>query len=194
MSVLNTILSELWIGTVFVFNTTIYWLSLLFYVPFTKPELLWVLVPIWVNLIFTDFFQEKHSTKLGNAITNGAIAIWVGIDWTRHLTEIFESFTMLFIIKLLICLFMIFFGVFIIVQGIKGKEYVRLIARVRETSYLQLMFTLLIYGAIDLSLKFILVVLIYLPIFYLIFELIDKYTPDLISEEGSSNLEKEFKF
>jgi len=122
---------------------------------------------------------------MGNAITNGAVAVWVSIDWLRHLTNNFEGFSWVTLVNFLICLLMLAFGIFIIVKGIKGKSYIHIIARIREISYLQLMFSLLIYGVITLSLKFILVVLIFTPVFYFVFELIDRYTPDLVKDKNS---------
>ena len=187
MSILTTLLMGAWATIQFMFFTTVYWLSLLFVAPFKNPEILWVLIPIWINLIFTDFFQEKHSTSMGNAITNGAVAVWVGIDWLRHLTSNFEGFSWIGVVNFFICLLMLAFGIFIIIKGIKGKTYVPLIARIREVSYLQLMFSLLIYGVVTLSLKFILVVLIFAPIFYFAFEFIDKYTPDLVKDKNAGD-------
>ncbi|MCK5107746.1 MAG: hypothetical protein KAQ83_03385 [Nanoarchaeota archaeon] len=184
MSIWTTLLIGAWATIRYLFFTTVYWLSLLFVAPFQKPEILWVLVPIWINLIFTDFFQEKHSTSMGNAITNGAVAVWVGIDWVRHLISTLDGFSGLLVIKFFICLILLAFGIFVIINGIKGAKYIKVIARIREVSYLQLMFSLVIYGVVALSWKFILVVLIYAPIFYFTFELIDKYAPDLVKEDS----------
>lgn len=177
----------IWATIRFLFFTTVYWLSLLFVAPFRNPEILWVLVPIWINLVFTDFFQEKHSTSMGNAITNGAVAIWVGIDWVRHLINNLNGFSWSLVFNFFICLVMLAFGIFVIIKGIKGAKYIKIIARIREVSYLQLMFSLLIYGIVVLSFKFILVVVIYAPVFYFAFELIDKYTPDLVKEDSGGS-------
>lgn len=187
MSIFNTILTGAWLTIQFIFSSIVYWLSLLFVIPFKNPEVLWILIPIWINLIFTDFFQEKHSTSMGNAITNGAVAVWVSIDWTRYLIRTLKGFSWIGFFNYFICILMLTFGIFIIIQGIKGKKYIHIIARIREISYLQLMFSLLIYNVVDLSLKFILIVLIFAPAFYYIFELIDKYTPDLVEDENKSN-------
>jgi hypothetical protein len=182
-----TLLTGAWATIRFIFFTTVYWLSLLFVAPFRNPEILWVLIPIWINMVFTDFFQEKHETSMGNAITNGAVAVWVGIDWIRHLISTLEGFEWLLVVKFFICLVLLAFGVFVIVKGVQGEKYIKIIARIREVSYLQLMFSLVIYGIVTISWKFILVVLIYMPVFYFIFEAIDKYTPDLVKEGGSGD-------
>ena len=41
-------------GISYFFSLLGYWLSLFFIVPFKDPEVLWILVPIWLNLLFTD--------------------------------------------------------------------------------------------------------------------------------------------
>jgi len=187
MGLFGTILTGVWLTIQFIFSSIVYWLSLLFVIPFKNPEILWILIPIWINLIFTDFFQEKHATSMGNAITNGAVAVWVSIDWTRYLIRTAKGFSWIGLFDYFICALMLTFGIFIIIKGIKGKKYVHVIARIREIGYLQLMFSLLIYKVVDLSLKFMLIVLIFAPAFYYIFELIDKYTPDLVEDKNNSN-------
>ena len=150
--------------------------------PIKNLEILWIIIPIWINLIFTDLFQEKKGTNMGNAITNGAVMLWVGIDWIRYITRNFSGIHYEFIVNLLLCMVIIVFGIFVVYKGIKGKTYIKYIARVRETSYPLLMFSPVIYGIIEPNLKFILSIIIYFPIFYYLFEFLDKKIPDLVDE------------
>src|SRR3989338_10149689 len=62
------------------------WLSL-FAAPFSRPDMLWVIIPIWGVWVFSEFFQEKKGTSFGNAITNGAVMLFVGVDWIRHIAR-----------------------------------------------------------------------------------------------------------
>ncbi|MBW2998374.1 hypothetical protein KY321_02435, partial [Candidatus Woesearchaeota archaeon] len=69
--------------------------------------------------------------------------------------------------------------------------------RVRETSYLLLVFTPVIYGVVNLTMKYVLTIIIFAPLFYFFFEIIDKKIPNIIHEEAdgsSSHSEEDFKF
>jgi hypothetical protein len=153
----------------------------LFLAPLKNWEILWIIIPIWINFIFTEVFQEKKGTGLGNAVTNGAILLWVGIDWIRFLirqiTENEEIFSWIIIGKLGLCLLVLALGGFIIWYGIQGKKYIALIGRVRETTYVTLMFSPIVYGVYDLTWQVILSMLIYFPFFYFAIEFLDKVTP-----------------
>ena len=77
---LGYILSGIWF---YFIDSFVLWLKAIFVAPFTNPDMLWILIPIWVGWIFADFFQEKKGTSLGNAISNGVLALWAGLDWIR---------------------------------------------------------------------------------------------------------------
>lgn len=162
---------------VYLFSALLYWLSLFFVVPFSNLEVLWILIPTWLNFIFTEFFQERKGTSLGNAVSNGAVILWVGIDWIRFLTRNYESFSWIFMLKVLLCVLLIGWGFLIIIWGIKGKDIIRRVGRIREVTYIMLALTPFIYGMIEPSLKYFLTILIFGPLFYLIFELLDRYMP-----------------
>jgi hypothetical protein len=76
--------------------------------PIMSPSLLWIIVPVWLSWFFSEFFQEKRSTSFGNAISNGVVPLWVGIDWTRFLvTGLIEkeiAFSLDIFIKFIICI------------------------------------------------------------------------------------------
>ena len=171
-------LDLLWSGISYLFTLLGSWLSLFFLAPFQNVEVLWILIPIWLNLIVTDFYQEKHGTTIGNAITNGVTMLWVGIDWIRFTLRNYTSWEWIIILKILLCLSAIAFGLFIVIKGVQGKPIVHLLGRVRETSYLMLVISPVIYNIIPPSASYFLSILLFFPLFYLVFELIDRSLPD----------------
>ena len=70
-----------------------------------------------------------------------------------------------------------FFLLTIIFLGIKAKSLVRVIGRVRETTYFMVMFSPVIYGVEDLSLRTVAVILAFFPVFYIIVEIFDRLMP-----------------
>src|SRR3989344_2339350 len=58
----------------------------LFFISFMNKDTIWIIIPIWLSWFFAEFFQEKKGTSFGNAISNGVVPLWVGIDWMRQLT------------------------------------------------------------------------------------------------------------
>ncbi len=155
-----------------------FWLSLFAVIPFQDVEVLWILVPIWINLIFTDFYQEKHGTNFGNAITNGSVMLWVGIDWIRFIVRTTDAFNSTLVLKLFFCFLAIILGILIIIEGVQGKKIVSFIGRVRETSYVMLVFSPVIYNLILPSWYYGLSIILFFPLFYFIFEMIDRLIPD----------------
>lgn len=190
MSILGAIGTGLAAFGGFLWSLFLAWGSL-FIAPFKQPELLWIIVPIWLSWFFAEFFQEKKSTSFGNAISNGVIPFWVGIDWTRFLVNGLIDGTMklsfsLFL-KFFLCLVVFAYGLTIIIQGIRGKEFIRYFGRIREVTYVLVMFSPIIYGAITLSWKTLLAIILFFPLFYFIIELIDHLVPNpaiLKEEEG----------
>ena len=156
------------------------WLFI-FISPYKNLNILWIIIPIWLSWFFGEFFQEKKGTSFGNAITNGAVPLWVGIDWTRYLINQLIAdkmgFNLILAIKFFICLAILVYGTIIIVYGIRAKSFVHLVGRIREVTYVLVMFSPFIYGIIDLSWRYLFAILIFFPIFYFLIELIDRITP-----------------
>ncbi|MEM4267319.1 MAG: hypothetical protein QXK37_00645 [Candidatus Woesearchaeota archaeon] len=157
------------------------WLYL-FYAPFSEPEMLWVIIPIYLGWIITEIYQEKRDTSYGNAVSNGVIVFWVGIDWTRTTIRLLKekaiSVDMLLYAKLFIAFLVFSYGVLILYLGIKGKKSVRYIARIREVSYILLVFTPIFYKPELLTMKAIIGIFVLFPFFYFLIEFIDWVTPD----------------
>ena len=70
------------------------------------------------------------------------------------------------------------YGLYIVIQGIKLKKRIHFLGRVRVTTYFTLMFTPLIYDAVELSWQFILAIFVFFPVFYYFVELLDVIIPD----------------
>ena len=162
-------------STAFSYFFSLLWTWLLiFAAPFAQPNMLWIIIPIYINWIFTDFFQERKGTSLGNAITNGAVVFWVSIDWSRTIVNNWPGFSTAIIIKFMIIFLTFIYGLIIIVQGIRGRDFVAKFGRVREVTYVLLMFTPVIYDQLQLTFENILAMIIFAPIFYYLMEFIDQ--------------------
>lgn len=153
----------------------------LFIAPLENLDMLWIIVPIWASWLFAEFFQEKKGTSFGNAISNGVVMLFVGIDWVRYVIRQVDSGAAVLgaesFVKIGIASVIIFLGLLIVLLGIRAKQVVRFIGRVREVSYLMLMFTPVVYGVVDFTPRIFLVIMAFLPVFYILVELIDRFTP-----------------
>ena len=158
--------------------------GLLFAAPFANLEILWIIIPTYLNWIFAEFFQEKRGTSLGNAISNATIVVWVAIDWSRTSTRFFLndiiSKTRL-ISNIAVSVLVFAYGIWVVYEGVKGKDITHYIGRVRVVTYIILMITPLIYNA-DISItKAAISIILFFPVFYLIIELFDRLLPDPVS-------------
>lgn len=157
------------------------WLKAIFVVPFQNLDMLWILIPVWAAWFFTEFFQEKQGTKMGNAITNSVVVLWGSIDCARqttywmasHAREFLQIFLRYFLIGLIFT-----YGVIIIWFGLKGNKLIRFIARIREVTYVFAIFVPIFYNAIPISWNYILGAIVFFPIFYFMIELVDRYAPN----------------
>lgn len=156
------------------------WLFI-FISPLHKLDLLWTIVPIWLSWFFAEFFQEKRSTSFGNAISNGVIPIFIGIDWIRYLTNMLIAhtikFSYLLIVKYTLSVFIIAYGLSIILFGIKAKQFVHYYGRIREVTYVLVMFSPIIYNIIEFNWNFLLGVVVFFPVYYFLIELINRIVP-----------------
>ncbi|MDD5182406.1 MAG: hypothetical protein PHC66_04540 [Candidatus Nanoarchaeia archaeon] len=149
----------------------------LFISPIFHLEMLWIVIPVILSWVFAEFFQEKLGTDMGNAISNGVVALWAGIDWTRNLMSQFSGFSMDFIMKEGLCVLLFIYGALVVVLGLKGKGIIKYVGRIREVTYLILAFTPVVYGYYELNLLTLAAIAVYFPVFYIIIEIIDRLTP-----------------
>ncbi|MEM2874325.1 MAG: hypothetical protein QW063_02695 [Candidatus Nanoarchaeia archaeon] len=144
--------------------------------PIKQPDMLWILIPIYLNWVFTDYFQERKGTDFGNAMTNGAVALWAGMDWIRQTVKISE-FGITTLVKIGIGALFILYGLFIMIESAKAKPIAKYIGRVREVSYFMIVTTPIFYSLIPIDLITLAAILLFFPIFYGLAELIDRLLP-----------------
>jgi hypothetical protein len=70
------------------------------------------------------------------------------------------------------------YGLVIILQGIKAKRFIHYFGRIREVTYILVMATPIIYGIIEINWSVVAAIIMFFPIFYIIIELICRYTPN----------------
>lgn len=157
------------------------WVNL-FIAPYQNFDMLWIIIPIWISFLFTEFYQEKKGTSFGNAISNGVVILWVGFDWIRTLIRMLNaneiSMDGAFWAKVSIAVIAIIFGLFIIIEGIKLKRYIHIIGRIRVITYFLIMFTPLFYEPELFSIGSIIVILVFAPAFYFVIQILDWIIPD----------------
>jgi hypothetical protein len=166
---------------IYLWDLFLHWLSI-FISPVQEPEMLWIIVPIWINWFFTEFFQEKHGTSFGNAIGNGAIAIFSSIDWFRYMIRLIEEgimkFTFGVFMKFFLAVLVFAYGIFVIIAGIKIKRIVFFIGKIRWVTYVLLMFTPIVYNVIRFNFKTFLAIVLFFPLYYWVIEIFDRITPE----------------
>lgn len=193
MSVISAIFSGIGAFFLSLWGLFSYWLWI-FAIPFTSIESIWLIVPVWLSWFFAEFFQEKEGTSFGNAISNGVVPLWAGVDWMRQITQgliqTHASMSFFIFLKFFVSFIAIAFGLIIIIAGIKGKDYVHFAGRIRVVTYFVVMFTPLVYDLIRPNVRFFLAILLFFPIFYFLIEFIDQRTPKpkaVSLDEGGSH-------
>ncbi|MBU0461963.1 MAG: hypothetical protein KJ574_05235 [Nanoarchaeota archaeon] len=158
------------------------WLFTIFVAPFKNFNMLWILIPIYLGWFFAEFFQEKVGTSMGNAISNSVVVFWGGFDWMRGTITKMTSGALAFgagaIARVLLAFFLVVYGVLIIILGIKGNKLIKYIGRIREVTYVVIMFTPIFYDVIPFTWQHLLATFLFFPIFYFVIELIDHYMPN----------------
>ena len=173
----------------------------LFIAPFIHYELLWIIIPVYLNWILTEIYQEKKGTSFGNAIANGFVALWVGIDWARITINILSAkgvkLTAVLpktIPKLSAAALMGIYGFTIIILGMKSKRLVSYIGRIREVTYATITLTPLFYGVVQPTTSVLLSILIFFPVFYGIAELLLYLMPTPKTYDEEKKAESSFDF
>jgi len=158
------------------------WINTLFVTPIQNKEMLWILVPIWLGWFFSEFFQEKTGTSMGNAISNSIVVFWGSIDWFRQTVRLIGERAIIgtwnIATRLTLAGVVLIYGTLIIILGLKGKKIIRRMGRIREVTYVFAMFTPIFYQAMPFSIDHVIATLLFFPVFYFTIELIDKYTPN----------------
>ncbi len=164
-----------------VLNLFLYWLSI-FVAPLKQPEMFWIIIPIWINWFFTEFFIEKYGTSFGNAIGNGVIPILASIDWARYLYRLLSEgiieLTFGVFLKFSLSVAVFGYGVFVIISGIRIKKIVFYIGRIRWITYVLVMVTPIIYNVIKFNFRAFLAIILFFPLYYWFIEFFDRITPE----------------
>jgi hypothetical protein len=180
MSVISAIFSGIGAFFLSLWGLFTYWLWI-FLIPFTSIESIWLIVPVWLSWFFAEFFQEKEGTSFGNAISNGVVPLWAGIDWMRQVTQALltndSPMGFMTFLKYFVSLVAVVFGLIIIIAGIKGRDYVHFAGRIRVVTYFVIMLTPLIYDLVRPNFNYFIAMLLFFPVFYIFIEFIDKKTP-----------------
>lgn len=163
----------------FIFNSFVLWLSNIFVTPFTNLEVLWILIPIYLSLVISEYFQEKKGTSRGNAISNSVIVLWGGIDFlkqTLNNTSDINSFTHTG--KLVIAICILIYGATILISGFLDLTLIKNIGRIFIVAYFVIIFTPIFYTETALTFSYIFGVILFFPLFYFVVNMADKYMPD----------------
>jgi len=152
--------------------------------PIKNPDMLWILVPIYLNWIFTDYYQERKGTGFGNAITNGVVTLWVGVDWIRQAIKD-ATVNITLISKIGISVFFIIYGLIIMIASAKAKKIAHYIGRIREVSFVAIVLTPIFYGIIPIDFTTLFAILIFFPIWYGIAEAVNRLLPAPKGEENA---------
>lgn len=158
------------------------WLYTIFAAPFVNLGMLWVLVPVWLGWFFTEFYQEKVGTSMGNAISNATIVLWGAVDCSRQTLSLMSSGVVVgfwdVFARFALVGFVFFYGLVIVILGIRGKQIIKYIGRVREVTYFFAIFVPVFYGFMPFSWSHVIAAFLFFPLFYFVIELIDHYTPN----------------
>lgn len=181
ISIFGTVLGFLWSLILYLWHLFLYWLSI-FTAPVHEPEMFWIIIPIWINWFFTEFFVEKYGTTLGNAVSNGVIPILASIDWLRYTYRVFSEgnigLTLDVFAKFTLSIAVLVFGVFVIIAGIKLKNIVFYVGRIRWITYVLVMATPVIYNVIAFDFRTLWAISLFFPLYWSVIEIFDRITPE----------------
>jgi hypothetical protein len=158
------------------------WSATIFATPFKNLDMLWLLVPVWLAWFFAEFFQEKQGTSMGNAISNAVVVMWGSIDWARQTVHLISSGAVSgfgnISLRFILAAAVLSYGILIIVMGVRGNKVIEYVGRIREVTYVFVMFTPIFYNTIPFSFKHMIAAILFFPLFYYIIEMIDWITPN----------------
>ncbi len=142
--------------------------------PATHLMTIYSLGPIYLNWITSEYFREEIHPEIKEAAKNGFTGIWVAGDWVRATYgRYYDSPNPLaFVVKLVLSALLFIYGVVLVTKAFKEEKIVMLIGRVREISYIAIMITPLVYGAVPVDWITLTAMLVFYPVFYALVELI----------------------
>jgi len=159
--------------------------------PITEPSILWLILPLISLWVLLEIYFGKHKKEqLGwnSTLANGMSLIWVGLSITKTL---FDNVVVNFGERLIICLFIIFYGMIVIYSSYKHKfsPKVTFVMGSPNVIYpLGIFAVILGYGVVSITLSAILAALILFFIFIIILLIVRKVEKDDINSFDDSNL------
>jgi hypothetical protein len=150
--------------------------------PLRHPDMLWIIIPIYLAWLTGDYFQERKVTDFGNAMTNAVVILWVGLDWARQTIKT-AALNATLAAKILICIVFVIYGLIVIIETAKSKPIAHLIGRAREIGYFCVVATPIFYDMIPIDMITIAAILLFFPIVYGVNELWDRLLPAPPGEE-----------
>lgn len=152
--------------------------------PLRHPDMLWIIIPIYLSWLVGDYFQERKTTDFGNAMSNAVVILWVGLDWARQSIKT-AVLNATLAAKILICVIFIIYGLIIIIETAKSKPIAHLIGRAREIGYFCIVATPIFYDVVPINMITIAAILLFFPIVYGLNELWDRLLPAPPGEEDT---------
>lgn len=144
---------------------------------FKDFSLAYALIPIYMNWIASDYFQERRRTTLGNAATNGFAGFWVCIVWVReaYIKVGITDEALPFFAKLFMASIMFIYAFLIVHAAATGKRIAHIIGKVRSISYFAIMMTPIVFEVIPLNLLTVGTIIVFYPLFFGIIEFLEYY-------------------
>tara|TARA_Y100000034_G_scaffold36903_1_gene45345 strand:+ start:1190 stop:1837 length:648 start_codon:yes stop_codon:yes gene_type:complete len=148
------------------------WLPISF---LARISMIFALIPLYLNWLSSDYFQERKGTSYKNAITNGFTGLWVCVEWVRVSIMVYmeQAGFLLLLGKLFMSLLILIYAVIIIKKSWRGERITHIIGRAREISYIAIMITPIMYNVAEFSFVTILAIIMLFPVFYGVVEFID---------------------
>ncbi len=147
--------------------------------PLKNFDLLWLAVPVLLNWILNEYFQERKGTSYGNAIANGFVMFWVGLDFSRTIVNNFakKGFASLSALHVVMTLVILIYGSLVMYEAVKGRRIAHLIGRIREVTYFSIISIGVIYNAVVFDINTLIAVIVFFPVFYFAVETALKILP-----------------
>jgi len=145
--------------------------------PFFNFEVLWTLIPVYVAWTISELTFRKSRRSFESAFGNGLSGLWVGISWSRYLIEqgiVLQSF-----LKTLFSIFMIFYGLSVMIEAALAKKAAKLWGKNREFSFLSILVTPFIYGVLDFSITTLFASVSLFSLLWLLFIMLKRIVPEV---------------
>jgi hypothetical protein len=152
--------------------------------PLRHPDMLWIIIPIYLAWLTGDYFQERKITDFGNAATNSIVILWVGMDWARQSVKTF-AFNAALVGKIIICAIFIIYGMIILRETLKARPIAHWIGRAREIGYFSIVATPIFYDVVPINTITIAAILLFFPVVYGLNSLWDRLLPAPPGEDES---------